>query len=155
MWRWRELYDSITVLARYVTGGSASLYMGTTGGMVMEKGKHTDTTPASSDNTKPITSHFRTKAYDMGDPAVVKDITKVFSYAEYAQGLSLHYRIFEKNQEAIMPFKPIGNCTKLINQFNVGAKGHFIQFEGKEYSTKQAWRFYGLTALATGDTVAI
>lgn len=155
MWRWRELYDSITVLARYTASGVSSLYMGTTGGMVMAKGKHTDTSLVTSDNAKPITSHFRTKAYDLGDPSVVKDITKLFAYSEYAQGLSLHYRIFDKNQEAIMPFKPIGNCTKVINQLNVGAKGHFIQFEGKEYSTKQAWRFYGFTALATADTVSI
>jgi hypothetical protein len=145
MWRWRELYNTITVMAKFYSSGDDFLYFGTSAGNVMLKSKYSDTTPVYTDNTKPITAHFRTKAFSFSDPSIRKRITKLIAYAEYAQGLNLSYRLFDKNQEAIQEFKPIGALSQVINEFNKEIKGYFIQIEGKEMSTRQAFRFYGLS----------
>jgi len=152
MWRWRELSDSITALARYTSSGDDFLWMGASDGDVHVKSKYTDTTKIYNDNTASITSHWRTKAYDMGDPSIRKEVSKLIAYAEQGQNLRLAYRLFDKNQEAINEFKPIGTLSKVINEFNEGISGYFIQFEGREFSSLQAWRFYGFTAIITPDT---
>lgn len=155
MWRWRELFNVTSELCSYVTDSTTYLGIGTALGSVMKKSKPTDSSPVYSDNTKPIVAHFRTKAYDLGDPSILKEITKLFVYAEYAQGLTMAYRIFDKNQEQIQEFQNIGTLSKVINQFNKDMKGYFIQFEGREISTRQSFRFYGFTMLATSGTTAI
>jgi hypothetical protein len=151
MWRWRELYDGLNSLARYTTGGDDYLWLGCADGEVMKKTKHYETTPVYSDDGNPILSHFRTKAYDFGDPTVLKKIVRLMAYAEYGQCLVLGYRIFDKNQEAIQKFKSIGALNHVITTFNKGISGYFIQFEGREFSTNQAWRFHGFSAILGPD----
>lgn len=151
-WRIRELYDNVTSLARYTSGSDDRLYMGVADGMVHDKCKRKDATLVYTDDTKPILAHFRTKAYDFGDPSIDKTIKKIVAYAEYAQGLTLRFRIFNKNQEAVMPFVDIGKLEQVINEFDRKITGNFIQFEGKEYSGRQAFKFYGLSVEVIGDS---
>lgn len=151
-WRWRELYDSVTELARYTSNNEDFLYIGASDGEVHAKSKYTDTTPVYTDDTKPIIAHFRTKAFDFGDPSVLKTITRVVSYCKDAQQLMLRFRVFDKNNEIVMPFTDIGNLTKVINYYNKGISGNFIQFEGKEYSGNQSFEFWGLSLLLGLDS---
>lgn len=152
MWRWRELFDTVTALGRYTTGGDDYLYMGFSDGDVQVKSKYTDASPLPTDDGNPISSHWRTKAYDFGDPSIQKEVSKIISYSEYSQNLHLAFRLFDKNQEALQEFKPLGDLKKTVTEFNQKLSGYFIQFEGREFSRNQAWRFYGLTALVAPDT---
>jgi len=147
MWRWRELYDSIDSMCRYTSSGDDFLLLGCADGEVMKKSKMTDTTPVFTDDGKAISSHFRTKAYDMNDPSVEKEIKKLVAYCEYGQGLTLRYRIMDKNREVLMPFTSIGTLNKVVNIFDnfKTLKGNFIEIEGKERSSKKAWQFYGFS----------
>lgn len=147
MWRWRELKDSVDSMCRYTTSGDDFLLLGCADSEIMIKSKYTDTTPIYADDGSPINAHFRTKAYDMGDPSVKKTIKKIVSYSEYGQGLMLRYRIFDKNREVLMPFESIGSLNKVVNNFEdfKNLEGNFIQFEGKERSSLQAFRFYGFS----------
>jgi hypothetical protein len=151
MWRWRELYDSVSSLAKFTDSGDDFLVIGCSDGEVMKKSKYTDTTPIYADDGLGIVSHFRTKAYDFGDPSIRKKIVQLVAYAENAQGLALSYRLFDKNQEAIQTFKPIGALTQVVNIFEKSMEGYFIQFEGREYSENKPFSFYGLTALLGAD----
>jgi len=152
MWHWRELADGITALVRVTTSGKDFLYMGANDGDVHIKSKYTDTTPVTTDNTAAIKSHFRTKAYDFGDPSIIKRIAKTVAYAENGLGLTLYYRLFDKKQEGLQEFKKIGSLTKVINEFNAGIDGYFIQFEGREMSGNAPWKFHGFTALFGPDS---
>ena len=116
------------------------------------KSKYTDTTPIYADNGTAITSHFRTKAYDFGDPSIQKEVTKLIAYSEYGQNLHLAFRLFDKNSEAINKFEPLGDLKKCVQEFNKDLSGYFIQFEGREFSSNQSWRFYGFTAIIMPDT---
>lgn len=152
MWRWRELYDTITIVGKYNVSGKDFLLLGANDGEVHKKSKYTDTTPVYSDNGSAISAWFRTKAYDFGDPSIQKSIKKIIAYTEYGSGLELRFRIFNKNQESIMNFEHIGNLNKIVNSFDKTISGHFIQFECKEYSTSQTFRFHGLSILLEAFT---
>lgn len=152
MWRWRELADTITALTRVTSSGKDFLYLGANDGDVHIKGKYTDATLITSDNTAAIFSHFRTKAYDFGDPSVLKNIAKTLVYAENGVGLNLYYRLFDKNQEGLQDFKKIGTLAKVINEFSEGITGYFIQFEGREISTNAPWKLHGFTTLFGPDS---
>lgn len=152
MWRWRELFDSVTELGRFTSSGDDFLYIGASDGDVHVKSKYTDASLIYADDGNSISSHWRTRAYDFGDPSIKKEITKLIAYSEYAQNLHLCFRLFDKNQEAIQEFKPLGDLKKSIQEFNNDLSGYFIQFEGREMSKNQAWRFYGFTALVMPDT---
>jgi hypothetical protein len=146
MWRWRELYDGLTSMCKYTSSGDDFLLLGCSDGEIMIKSKYTDATKYYSDDGAPILGHFRTAALSLDDPSVEKKIKEITAYSEFGIGLELRYRIFNKNQEIKMPFTYIGNLNKIINTFKVNKlSGNFIQFEGKEYSTKQAFEFFGIT----------
>lgn len=144
-WRWRELYDDVTALARYTSNNEDFLYMGVDDGMVHSKSKYTDTTKIYADDTKPILAQFRTKAFDFGDPSILKTINKIVAYCQDAQQLSLRFRIYNQNNEIVMPFTEIGKLKKVINAFDKTLTGHFLEIEGKEYSTTQPFEFWGLS----------
>jgi hypothetical protein len=144
-WRWRELADDVTALTRYTNNNEDFLYMGVADGMVHVKSKYTDPSPVYADDGNPIIAHFRTKAYDFGDPSILKTINKIVAYAQYGQQLSLRFRIINNNNEIVQPFTNIGNIEKIINYFNKTITGNFIQFEGKEFSSNQPFEFYGLS----------
>ena len=149
MWRWRELYDSVDSMCKYTTGGDDYLLLGCADSEIHKKSKYSDTTPIYADDTHPITSHFRTGALNLGDPSIIKTVTEVFAYAENGQGLDLRYRVWDKNQEALMPFKQIGSLTELVNDFKdfKNLKGFFLQFEGKEFSSNKSWEFNGMSII--------
>lgn len=151
-WRWRELYDDVTALARFTNNNEDFLYMGVADGMVHCKSKYTDTTKYYSDDGKPILAHFRTKAFDFGDPSVLKTITKIVAYCKDAQQLSLRFRIYNRNNEIVMPFTDIGRLGNVINVFDKQLSGNFIELEGKEYSTNQPFEFWGLSLLLGLDS---
>lgn len=152
MWRWRELAHDMSVLAKYTTSSDDYLYMGSTAGDVSVKSKYTDAAPVTSDQGSPIVSHFRTKAYDFDDPSIQKAVTKVVAYSEIANGLQLQYRLFDKNQEALDEFRPIGQLKNVVNIFDSMISGYFIQFEGREMSTSVPWKFYGLSVQVNKET---
>jgi len=145
MWRWRELYNDIKILAKYTDGVDDFLYMGSSDGMVHVKSKYTDTTPVYTDNTKPIVAHFRTKAFDFGDPSVMKTINKIVSYCNSGQGVMIRFRVWNKNNEVASKWQDIGQLVSVINTYDKSITGNMIQLEGKEFSTRQAFEFYGLT----------
>ena len=151
-WRWRELFDNVTALARYTANNEDFLYLGVADGMVHSKSKYTDATPVYADDTKPILAHFRTKAFDFGDPSVLKTISKIVSYCKDAQQLSLRFRIVDANNEIVMPFTDIGKLTKTINYYDKSLTGNFIQLEGKEFSGNPPFEFYGLSLLLLIDS---
>lgn len=152
MWRWRETYDDMTALALRTTGNEEFLWMGTATGDVMVKSKYTDATQVFADNTHSIVSHFRTRAYDLGDPSVIKAVSKIVAYSEVANGLELQYRIFDKNQETLVEFGEIGQLKTTIETFNFNARGYFIQLEGREYSSNAPWKFNGFSILYNPET---
>lgn len=152
MWRWRELYDDIATLARYTNNSEDFLYLGTTTGDVMVKSKYTDTTQVFTDNTRPIVAHWRTRAFDLGNPSVIKAVTKIVTYSEVANGLHLSYRIFDKNRETLTEFAPIGQLENTIQEFNLNADGFFIQFEGREFGGNAPWKFNGLSIQFNEET---
>jgi len=151
-WRWRELYDDVTVMARYTSNNEDFLYLGVADGMVHVKSKYTDATPIYTDDTKPILAHFRTKAFDFGDPSILKTITKIVSYCKDAQQLSLRFRIITANNEIVMPFTDIGKLTKTINTYDKSLTGNFIQLEGKEYGGNKPFSFFGISLLLLIDS---
>jgi len=151
-WRWRELYDNVTALARFTTNNEDFLYMGVADGMVHSKSKYTDTTPVYTDDGQPILAHFRTKAFDFGDPSVLKTITKIITYSEYGQQLMLRFGIYNKNNEVVMPFTDIGNLTSIISMFDKKLTGHFIEIEGKEFSKNQPFSILGLSVIIGLDS---
>lgn len=147
MWRWRELHDSIDSLAKYTTGGDDFLTLGCADSEVMKKSKYSDTVPIFADDGQPISAHFRTKAYDMGDPSVIKKITELVAYCEFGNNLAIRYRIYDKNREVLASFQHIGNLTKVVNYFqNINKlEGNLIQFEFRERSDQKAFRFFGFS----------
>lgn len=144
-WRWRELYDDVTALARYTNNNEDFLFMGAKDGDIHVKSKHTDSSPAYSDDGKSILAHFRTKAFDFGDPSVNKTINKVIAYCQDGQQLTLRFRIYNRNNEIVMPFTDIGKLEGIINSFDKTLTGHFIELEGKEYSKNKPFEFWGLS----------
>lgn len=150
-WRWRELYDDVTALARYTTNNEDFLYMGVADGMVHVKSKYTDASKVYTDDGNPVLSHFRTKAFDFGDPSIAKTIIKIVSYCLHAQQMTLRFRVMDKNNEVIMPFTDIGKLTQVINYYDKTLTGNFLQIEGKEYSSNQPFEFYGLSLLLLPD----
>lgn len=153
MWRWRELADAITSMACRLTGGDDYLWLGASDGDVHVKSRYIDASPVYTDNTASIRSHFRTKAYDFGDPSIRKFVSSLVAYAAYGGNLRLFYRVFDKSQESVQAFKELKNLNEVVTVLtDKGMKGHFIQFEGKEYSGNQSWEFYGFTAIVSAET---
>ena len=147
MWRWRELYDSVDSMAKYTTTGDDFLTLGCADSEIMKKSKYTDTSPVFADDSHPISAHFMTKAYDFGDPSVIKKVKQVIAYTEFGNNLAIRYRIYDKNREILMPFTHIGNLDKVVNYFDNIKKleGNMIQFEFREISDQKAFRFFGFS----------
>lgn len=146
MWRWKELTDNVKAMARYNDGNDDFLYMGMADGEVMIESKYIDSTIYYADDDNTISAHFRTKAFDFGDPSIIKRIQKITCYSEYGNGLMVRARVYNKNNEAVMPFQDIGIINSVVQEFkNINLAGNFIEFEFKEISKNQAFRFYGMT----------
>lgn len=145
-WRWHEYFDGFSIFGKFYSAGQDFLYMGATDGEVHQLGKYTDTTLVNTDDGQPIHSWFQTGAISFGTPAERKEIKKMFAYADKAQGLFLKARIVDANNQGVTEFKPLGELTKYINEFQVNPdKGNFIQIEGVENGSLEYWSLFGLT----------
>lgn len=153
LWQWREYYDNFTALARFTANSEDYLYMGASDGDVHVKSKWTDTTKIYADDGHAIRAHFRTKAFSFNDKdmPVRKYVEKIIAYCEFGSGLMVRFRIWDRNQEIMMPFTDIGQLGKVVNEFDKKITGNFIQFEFKEYSKNQAFKFYAFSALLGED----
>ena len=148
-WKWRELYNTMTIFGKYLVSGQQRLYMGSSTGEVWNKGKHTDSTILSEDAIisgvgQPIGANFTLAPINLTDFANWKRAKQVISYAERAQGLQLQMRVLDKNSRALTPFKPVGQLKDFINKFDINVnKGVLIQFAGSEYSRNPYFEFHG------------
>lgn len=147
MWRWRELATAPTSMAwSKVVAGKTFVYFGNNNGQVFRKGL--PNSQIYTDNGTAIRSRFRTKAFDLGSPEILKAVTRIISYCRKAGGLELRFRVFDKQTEKDMPFTSLGTLTKCVNILDKRLDGHFIQFEGIEMGGTEGWVFNGLTLLA-------
>jgi len=155
MWWWREYRgtnNTNLLLCNVKRSGNDYLYLADGNGVVHVKSKYGDTSPVYTDNSVAISAWFRTKAFDFGDPSVEKRITKILAYAIDGSNIELRFRVLDKNQEALMPFKPIGTVKEMVNIFDRQINGNFIQIEGKEYSKNKYFKFLGLSLILAQET---
>ena len=145
-WRLHEYNDDMTVFGRFFTSGDDVLFMGASDGDVHQLGKFTDSTLVTSDNTAPIATLFQTGALDFGSPGERKTFDRITTYSNKAMGLTLKARVIDENNQGVTDWKPLGELTKYINEFQVRPdKGHFLQIEGTENGTNEYWELMGLT----------
>lgn len=150
--RIEEYADTIISFGKFYSSGQDNLYMGASDGDVHRRGKYTNTNLLTTDNGAPIHSWFQTGFFSFGDPSSSKGISKIFAYADRAQGLELKARVGDKNTLSLSEFKPLGQLTKYINEFQCNPnKGNFIQFEGIENGSNQYWSLMGLSVLVDID----
>lgn len=153
-WRVHEYADGFGVFAQYYTGGQNKLWLGASDGEVHQLGKYTDASLANTDNGSAINSHFQTGAMDMGDPSMSKKINKIITYSDRAQGLNLRARIVDRNTQGTSDFKPLGEITRYIDEFQVRPDtGNFLQIEGTEYGSNPYWSLFGFTLDVEPDRV--
>jgi len=152
-WRWRELANAVAVVAKYTNStGISFLWLGSTAGVVYQKSKYTDSVPVWGDDGVAVSAVWRTKAYDMGDPSIQKQVVGIMAYAETGQNMKLRYRVYDSNQEVVMPFTDAGAMQNIVQFFPANVKGHFIQFEGREFSKLKGFSFDGFTIQVEKDT---
>lgn len=143
-WRWRENFDNFTVFAKYNDSGTFRRYMGADDGEVMNKGKYTDASLVSSDDGNAISANFELAPMWLNNEKW-KRLKTVIAYSDRAQGLKLKARILDKNVRVLTPYKPLGELTKYINEFDVNIdKGVLIQVAGSESGTLPYWSLLGL-----------
>lgn len=149
-WRIEEYFDGITIFAKFYNAGQDYLYMGANDGDVHRRGKYTDATLLTSDNTAPINSWFQTGALHFGSPETMKEILKIMAYSERAQSLNLKARVFDTNTQIKSEFRSLGQLTKYINEFQCNPKqGHLLQIEADENGTRPYWSLFGFTVNVT------
>jgi len=151
-WRWRELYNNMTIFARWRDPSTGRrLYMGDTTGTVWNKSKYTDSTIINGDaqvttnaDAQPIHSNFITQPLAFGEYSMVKALENLTAYSDRAGGLKLSARVLDKNSQALTKFLPVGQLKTYINSFQVDVQnGSLLQIQGAEYSKDPYWSFYG------------
>lgn len=152
-WRWRSFYDTVSVMAKYSYLGKDYILFGTTGGMVMRKGKFTDSTLLYSDATAPIVSEWQTLANDLGNPTSKKTVYRISTYSEVPNGMHIRMRMIKNNNEKENTFIDLGEVTQIVQDFDLAnvmadkLEGNFIQFDGSEMSTKPGFSMNGISVL--------
>jgi hypothetical protein len=151
-WRVEEYYDTLSILAKFYTGGEDYLFMGATDGEVHKRGKYTDATFVSSDDGQPIHAWFQTGAMSFGTPFNTKKIDKIVAYSDRAQGLMLKAAVYDRNALTLKGFDKLGTLSKVINEFQCNpSAGNFIQIEGVENSTNPYFSLFGFSVLEKID----
>jgi len=144
-WRWRELYDDMSVFAKYIDSGKQRLYMGCADGDVMNKAKYTDNTLISADDGNDIASYFELAPIYVGNLTTEKEIKQLRAFSERAQGMKLSGRVIDTNSRVASDFKPIGELDKFIKEFDVDIDdGVMLQIAGSEKSQLPYWSFFGV-----------
>lgn len=153
-WRIEEYADTFTIFSKFYSSGQDYLWMGTNDGEVMKRGKYTDGTLLTTDDGSKIDSFFQTGAIDFGSPSSRKIWNKIYAYADRAQGMFLKARVVDVNNQAVTPWRQLGELTQYVNEFQVLTdQGSFLQLEGVESGSNQYWSFYGFTVDAEVDSV--
>jgi hypothetical protein len=152
-WHIRECADTLTTFAKYNSSGKTYLWHGDNSGEVMQWSKYSDASPVYNDDTNSIASYFQTNKLDFGMPENRKRIGQIISYNENAQGLNLFARVVDRNSNILMPWQPLGKCTKFINEFTVNPDtGNFLEIKGYEKSTNKYWILDGLSLEVNVDS---
>ncbi len=154
IWYIRELHDTMTSYAKYNNSGKMYLYMGTSSGQIMNKGKYTDATLLKSDNGSDISSQFELAPFHLNSIDKFKKLNGIIAYADRAQGLKLKARVVDKTSQVLMPYKPIGELTKFINPFDIDVEdGVILQIMGTESGQSEYFSFlgYALDVSITGN----
>lgn len=142
-WRWRELGHPMRTFAKYTSSGVSHLWMGDSTGNIYEKGKYTDATLLTDDDGIDINANFELAPIFIQND--VKRIKKVIAYSERALGLKLKARVLDRRSRILTPYKPLGELTKYINEFDVNVdKGVFLQIAGSERGSNPYFSFYGV-----------
>ena len=143
-WRTREFGDPIKTFARYNSSGKQYLWAGDNDGKVYQKGKYSDASLISSDNTAAIPSNFELAPIHLQSIDKLKALKAIIAYADRSQGLNLQARVIDRNARVLLPYLPLGQLKSFVNSFDVNIpEGVFIQIAGSESSTLPYWSFYG------------
>lgn len=144
-WRWRELGHSITSLARYLSSGRQSLWMGDSIGKVYKKGKYTDDTLLSSDNGESISVDFELAPFYVGNLGFENKVAKITAFADRALGLKLKARVIDRNSRSLTPYEPLGELKAYVNRFDINVDdGVLLQISGSENGTNPYFSFLGV-----------
>lgn len=144
LWWLREFADTMTIFAERNVAGKRRLYMGTSGGKVMDKGKYTDDTLVSDDDGSNISSTFILPPIHVEALQNVKKILNLTAFAERAGGLKLKARIIDRNNRIATDFEEIGELTKYVETFELDVSdGVLLQIMGVENGNKPYWIFLG------------
>lgn len=143
-WRSRELTDNLTAMARRLTGGQQYLWFGDTAGKIYVKGRYWDSTLLSSDNGSAFPANFELAPFYIGNLKFNSDVQRLTAFAEKAQGLKLKYRLLDRSQRVLTPYKPLGELKAYINHFDIDmTEGVLIQIAGSEHGSSEYFSFYG------------
>lgn len=153
-WESREYASNMTIFARYKnpTTKKKRLYMGDADGNVWDKAKYTDSTLISSDkyvdtnNTGvEIPVNFVLAPVVLSDLSDLDYVKSLIAYSDRGQGLTLKYRVIDRNSQVLNEFQPLGKIETMINHFEDLSldKGAIIQIAGAENSKDPYFSFYG------------
>lgn len=144
IWYVRELYDTMTTLAKFNDAGVLRLYMGNNNGQVFNKGRYTDTTLLKSDNGHDIASSVELAPFHLDSLDRFKKLNAIIAYADRPGGIKIYARVVDSSTLITSEYEPIGELTKYINPFDVDIDdGVIIQIKLEEISQKEYWSFYG------------
>ena len=76
---------------------------------------------------------------------IEKGIKKLVAFAERGQGLTLRYRVIDRNLRALTPYQPLGQLKDYMSTFDISSAddGVMLQIAGNEYSKNQYFKFLG------------
>lgn len=153
--RIRELSDNITAYAQYNNSGKMELWMGDASGEVHKRSKYSDATPVYADDGAAIKAQFQTWLLHFGEPQNRKLFKKIITYTEKAQGLKLQARVVDKNQLVLTKWFSLGELNKYVTEHTVKSdRGNFLQIQGRELSTNEAFIFDGFSVEVLRDSNA-
>lgn len=146
IWWVREFADTMTIFSSYtdVSTGDVRLYMGTSDGQVLNKGKYTDSTLLKADIDQDISSTFELAPFHLDSIDKFKRLNRVIAYADRPGGIKLKARIVDRTARALTPYVPLGELKQFEESFDVDVPGGVIlQIMGSETSQNQYWSFLG------------
>ena len=143
-WRTRELSDTATVFAKYNSSGVRRLWFGTNNGQVMDKGKYTDATLVSTDNTADIPSNFELAPIYFNDLGKIKRLNSIVAHSKKGNGLKLFARAVDAAHRKLTIYEPIGELTDTLNHFEIDIPDAVMfQIAGSENGSREYWQFDG------------
>lgn len=155
-WDVFELYNDMTIFAKYYFSGQDDLYMGSAS-RVYRLGKYTDTTLLNGDQIigsamQPISSYFQTGFLRTSPLSAKEQLKNLFVFSDRAQNVEFYVRSFNKNSIpsdlSISNIDPEGKLDKFVNEFKRSSKnGYFTQLIASETGTDPYWNIWGFSLL--------